>query len=135
MLEAVDISKEQLVVELAEKLSPNTTLRCDEPLARKTTLRVGGPADFYVEPASESDLAYVLQFCAEKELPFIVLGRGSKLLIKDSGVRGFVICLGHSSFSEIKVDGELLRCGAGAKLKAVSVEARKNNLTGLEFLE
>ncbi|MEO5803566.1 MAG: UDP-N-acetylmuramate dehydrogenase [Verrucomicrobiota bacterium] len=135
MLEVVDISKEQLVTELAEKLSPNTLLRCDEPLAKKTTLRVGGPADFYVEPFSESDLSLVLQFCAEKDLSFFILGRGSNLLIKDSGIRGFVISLGHANFSQIKIDGNLLHCGAGAKLKAVSVEARKNNLTSLEFLE
>ena len=135
MFETAIMSKEQLVAELAERLLPHTILRCDEPLAKKTTLRVGGPADFYVEPVSEGDLSLVLQFCAEKDLPFFILGRGSNLLIKDSGVRGFVICLGHSSFSEIRVDGELLHCGAGAKLKTVSVEARKNNLTGLEFLE
>ncbi len=135
MFETLAISKEQFAAELAEKLSPQTILRCDEPLAKKTTLRVGGPADFYVEPVSESDLARVLQFCAEKELPFFVMGRGSNLLIKDSGLRGFVISLGHLNFSQIKVDGELLQCGAGAKLKTVSVEARKNSLTGLEFLE
>lgn len=135
MLEAVAISKEQLAAELAEKLSPTTILRCDEPLAKKTTLRVGGPADFFVEPASETDLALVLEFCAEKDLPFFVLGRGSNLLIKDSGIRGFVISLGHPAFSEIKIDGERLHCGAGVKLKTISVEARKNNLAGLEFLE
>ena len=49
----------------------------DEPLARRTTLRVGGPADLYVEPASEADLAAVLQYCAESALRFFVLGRGS----------------------------------------------------------
>ncbi|MEO6337708.1 MAG: UDP-N-acetylmuramate dehydrogenase [Verrucomicrobiota bacterium] len=129
------MSKEQLAEELALRLSSSTPVRCDEPLAKKTTLRVGGPADFYVEPASESDLAQILQFCSEKDFPFFLLGRGSNLLIKDSGIRGFVVSLGHFSFSEIKFDGDLLRCGAGAKLKAISVEARKNNLSRLEFLE
>jgi UDP-N-acetylenolpyruvoylglucosamine reductase len=135
MLEAVAVSKEQLAVELAEKLSSESILRCDEPLAKKTTLRVGGPADFYVEPASENDLALVLAFCSEKALPFFLLGRGSNLLIKDSGIRGFVISLGHPAFSGIKIDGARLHCGAGVKLKIISVEARKNNLAGLEFLE
>ncbi|MEO7300339.1 MAG: UDP-N-acetylmuramate dehydrogenase [Verrucomicrobiota bacterium] len=135
MLEAPMLSKQQFSEELTAQLSPSTILRCDEPLAKKTTLRVGGPADFYVEPASEVDLQRVLHFCMEKQLPFFVLGRGSNLLIKDCGVRGFVISLHHASFSEIKITGESLSCGAGAKLKAVAVEARKNNLTGLEFLE
>lgn len=135
MFEVVEISKEQLAAELAAQLSPQTILRCDEPLARKTTLRVGGPADFYVEAASETDLARVLGFCSEKDLPFFILGRGSNLLIKDSGIRGFVISLNHPAFSEMKIDGERLHCGAGVKLKTISVEARKNNLAGLEFLE
>lgn len=135
MFETVEISKEQLAAELTEKLSPQTILRCDEPLAKKTTLRVGGPADFYVEPASETDLALVLEFCSEKDLPFFILGRGSNLLIKDSGIRGFVISLGHPAFSEIKFEGQRVHCGAGAKLKTISVEARKNHLAGFEFLE
>lgn len=135
MVETAMISNKQLLDELAGNLSANTVLRCNEPLAKKTTLRVGGPADFFVEPSSETDLAHVLQFCSEKQLPFFVLGRGSNLLIKDAGIRGFVISLGHQNFSEIKIEGELLHCGAGAKLKALSVEARRNNLTGLEFLE
>ena len=133
MFEIMAMEKEQLAEELALKLSSATIVRCNEPLAKKTTLRVGGPADFYAEPATETDLAQILEFCAEKDLPFFLLGRGSNLLIKDSGIRGFVISLGK--FSEIKLDGEFLRCGAGAKLKAISVEARKNNLGGLEFLE
>ncbi len=129
------VSKEQLVAELAGRLSGGTVLRCNEPLAKKTTMRVGGPADFFVEPILESDLAHVLQFCDEKDLPFFVLGRGSNLLIKDSGIRGFVISLGHPKFSEIKIDEEFLHCGAGAKLKAISVEARRHHLASLEFLE
>jgi UDP-N-acetylenolpyruvoylglucosamine reductase len=121
--------------ELAGRLSPETVLRRDEPLARRTTLRVGGPADIYVEPASEDDLATVLSFCSERKLPWFILGRGSNLLVKDGGFRGVVICLVHSYFSRIEVEGERLRCGAGAKLKAVAVEAKRRALTGLEFLE
>ncbi len=135
MFETAAMTKEQLAAELRGKLSPETLLRRDEPLAKKTTLRVGGPADFFVEPSSEGDLSRVLQFCGEKELPLFVLGRGSNLLIKDSGIRGVVVSLTHSNFSSIKVEGEFLHCGAGAKLKTIAVEARKNNLAGLEFLE
>ena len=102
---------------------------------RSTTLRVGGPADVYVEPASEADLAGVVKFCTECELPFFVIGRGSNLLVRDGGVRGVVICLAHESFSRIEIDGERLRCGAGAKLKNVAVEAKRNGLSGVEFLE
>ena len=68
-------------------------------------------------------------------MPFFILGRGSNLLVRDGGVRGVVICLAHPHFSKIEIVGERLHCGAGAKLKNVSVEAKRNNLSGVEFLE
>jgi UDP-N-acetylenolpyruvoylglucosamine reductase len=124
-----------LADELAARVSRATVIRRDEPMAKHTTMRVGGPADVYVEPASETDLANVLRFCAEREVPFFILGRGSNLLVRDNGVRGVVICLAHQQFSKIEIVGERLHCGAGAKLKNVSVEAKRNNLSGVEFLE
>jgi UDP-N-acetylenolpyruvoylglucosamine reductase len=110
-------------------------IRLDEPLAKHSTLRVGGPADVYVEPASERDLAAVLACCHERGWQFFVLGRGSNLLVRDGGFRGVVISLAQPQFSRIEVTGERLYCGAGAKLKAVAVEAKRNGLAGMEFLE
>ena len=110
--------------ELAEHVSPATVIRRDEPMAGHTTLRVGGPADVYVEPASEADLAAVVNFCNARGVPFFVIGRGSNLLVRDGGFRGAVICLSHADFSKILFDGEHLCCGAGAKLKNVAIEAR-----------
>jgi len=118
---------------LSGQVSPATVIRRDEPLAKHTTLRVGGPADLYVEPASEADLAGVLKFCGEQGIKFFILGRGSNLLVRDGGFRGVVICL--AQFGRIEVIGERLHCGAGAKLKNVAVEAKRNDLSGLEFLE
>jgi len=126
---------DQLARELAKRLSPETLLRVSEPLAKRTTLRVGGPADVYVEPVSEEDLAATLKFCAEHELKFFLLGRGSNLLVRDGGFRGVVICLAHANFSRIEFEGDRMRCGAGAKLKQVAVEARRRELSGVEFLE
>jgi UDP-N-acetylenolpyruvoylglucosamine reductase len=121
--------------ELQHRVSHETVIRCDEPLAKRTTLRVGGPADLYLEPASDADLVAILNFCVEKKMPFFVLGRGSNLLVKDRGFRGAAISLAHQAFSGIEFEGQRLRCGAGAKLKTVSVEAKRHDLTGLEFLE
>ncbi len=121
--------------ELAERVSPTTVIRCNEPLAKHTTLRVGGPADIYVEPASEQDLAAVLAYCHRHGWQLFVVGRGSNLLVRDHGFRGVVISLAQPQFSRIEVMGERLICGAGAKLKMVAVEAKHNSLAGLEFLE
>ena len=121
--------------ELRRRVSADTIIRCAESLARRTTLRVGGPADLYVEPASTVDLSTVVGFCAEQGLPWLILGRGSNVLVNDQGYRGMVICLAQPHFSQIEVAGEHLSCGAGARLKAVAIEARRHALTGLEFLE
>lgn len=116
-------------------LSTDSVVRADEPLAKRTTLRVGGPADVYVEPASDEDLALVLDYCARARERVFVLGRGSNLLVRDGGFRGVVICLAHPHFSRVEVAGDRLWCGAGAKLKQVSVEAKRHGLSGVEFLE
>jgi len=121
--------------ELAEHVSRATVICRGEPLAKHTTLCVGGPADIYIEPASEGDLAGVVRFCSKHDLPFFVMGRGSNLLVRDGGFCGVVICLAHPCFSRIEVAGERLRCGAGAKLKNVALEAKRHGLSDVEFLE
>lgn len=126
---------ENVFDELKNLLSRGIIIRHNEPLAKRTTLRVGGPADVYVEPATEVELAVVLKFCGVHNIPILVLGRGSNLLVKDGGFRGVVISLAHKNFSQIKIAGYRLHCGAGARLKQVAIEAKKNSLTGLEFLE
>ncbi len=135
MLDLMPVSKTQIFGEIAALLSPKTVVKRDEPLAKKTTLRVGGPADIYVEPCSEAELAKLISFCGEHNFPFMMLGRGSNLLIRDGGIRGLVISLAHPTFSQIKLENDRLHCGAGARLKAVSVEARRNHLASFEFLE
>jgi UDP-N-acetylenolpyruvoylglucosamine reductase len=110
-------------------------LRRDEPLARRTTLRVGGPADIFSEPDSEHALITLLELASQLSVPVFVLGRGSNLLIRDGGIRGVVLSLAHTAFSAIEFNGALMQCGAGVRLKAIATEARRAGLTGLEFLE
>jgi UDP-N-acetylenolpyruvoylglucosamine reductase len=121
--------------ELKAAVSPATMLRQGEPLARRTTLRVGGEADFYAEPATEGDLAALLQISRKVGQPVFILGRGSNLLIRDGGIRGLVISLAHPHFSRIETTACRMHCGAGVKLKLVANEAKNRLLTGLEFLE
>ena len=127
--------KNDISDEIAGHVSRATVIKRAEPLAKHTTLRVGGPADFYIEPASEEDLADIVKFCGAHEIKFFILGRGSNLLVRDGGFHGVVICLAHPHFSKIEIAGEQIYCGAGAKLKNLSVEAKRNNLSGVEFLE
>jgi UDP-N-acetylenolpyruvoylglucosamine reductase len=128
-------TKKNFVEELAARVSLATVLKRDEPMAKHTTLRVGGPADVYVEPATEADLTLILQWCGEYDVKFFILGRGSNLLVRDGGFRGVVICLSSPEFSRIEIDGTRIRAGAGAKQKNVAVEAKRNGLSGVEFLE
>ena len=129
----VEISK--ISAELKTRLSSGTLLRENEPLSRRTTLRVGGPADLFIEPTSEADLAKILDCSRKHGVPVFVLGRGSNLLVRDGGIRGIVISLGHAAFSQIEIAGERVRCGAGARLRSVAFEAKKASLTSLEFME
>jgi UDP-N-acetylenolpyruvoylglucosamine reductase len=135
MPELMPITKTDFQALLGEHLSPGSMVRLDEPLARRTTLRVGGPADVYVEPASEKDLALVLRLARREGFPVMLLGRGSNLLIRDGGIRGVVISLAQPSFCEVRVEGMRLHCGAGVKLKKIAQIARDSGIGGLEFME
>ncbi len=110
-------NNERQAVRLRERLTTESSVKVNEPLAKKTTMRVGGMADIYVEPATEADLAEVLRFCQEEELPIMPLGKGSNLLIRDGGVRGVVVSFNHPNHFAIKVEGMELRCGAGSRTR------------------
>lgn len=119
--------------ELSAALSPTAVLRQEEPMARHTTMHIGGCADLYLEPDSESDLAVAIQFCDTRNVPVLLLGRGSNLLVRDGGVRGLVVSF--SKLSSIRVEGCLVHCGAGAKLKNLAWDACRAGVAGFEFLE
>ena len=123
------------IYEQLKELLPGSVVKQNEPLARRTTLRVGGPADTYIEPSTEAELGRAAAWCSERGVPFRVIGRGSNLLIRDGGIRGVVACLAGGEFCAVEARGAELHCGAGAKLKAVAAKAREHSLSGLEFLE
>ncbi|MGZ8898753.1 MAG: UDP-N-acetylmuramate dehydrogenase [Limisphaerales bacterium] len=125
----------QTLRQLKPLLSSACVVRENEPLSKRTTLRVGGPADLYVEPASEEDLAATLRFCNLKGVPWMMLGRGSNLLVRDGGIRGVVISLSCSAFTFLKISDAHVHCGAGVRLRSLAFEAKKSFLTGFEFME
>ena len=121
---------------LKARVSAETRLQREEALAEKTTLRVGGAARIYAEPATVPDLRALLQGAAAAGAGVFVLGRGSNLLIPDEGVDGVVIALAPAAWAgfEPRGDGRVW-AGAGLRLKALCGLAAKAGLAGFEFLE
>ncbi|MBP6506037.1 MAG: UDP-N-acetylmuramate dehydrogenase [Opitutaceae bacterium] len=121
---------------LTPQMGRDTQLRREEPLAPKTTLRVGGTARVYAEPANAADLQTLLREAAAEEVEVFVLGRGSNLIVPDEGVEGLVISLAHESWAVFEPrDGGRVWVGAGLRLKKLCGSAAKAGLTGFEFLE
>ncbi len=106
-----------------------------EPLSKHTTLRVGGPAQFWVEPRNEKAFAELIRFCRDENLPLFVMGRGSNLLVRDGGIRGAVIHPCGGDFDKIEIKGAEITAGAGAKLKEVAYAGKAAGIGGLEWLE
>jgi UDP-N-acetylenolpyruvoylglucosamine reductase len=130
----IDRTISELARVLLDKLSPASIVRCNEPLAPRTTLRVGGCADVLVEPADDRDLAVVVRESQRLAIPRMLLGRGSNLLVRDSGVRGVVIGLRQPHFASLNVAAPFLHAGAGLRLRDLAQEARRRGLAGLEFM-
>ena len=127
---------DDLVADLTPELSVNTRLRREEPLGPKTTMRVGGTARVYAEPANELDLQTLLHAAAAGGVEVFVLGRGSNLIVPDEGVDGMVIALAHAHWSAFEPLAEgRIRVGAGLRLKNLCGLAAKAGLVGFEFLE
>ncbi len=118
------------------RLHPETLLRRNEPLADKTTLGVGGPARYYAEPADAEDLARLLSTAKTEGVPVFCLGRGSNLIVADSGFPGLILRLTHSNWKKLHLESSgRIYAGAGVRLKELCGFAARHGLAGLEFLE
>lgn len=101
-------------------------------MAQYTSFQAGGRADLLVMPTTENELGTILRLVNDAKLPFLVMGKGTNLLVRDGGYRGVVIRL-SDGFDQITVDGTRLTAGAGASLAAVARAAMENGLAGVEF--
>lgn len=115
-----------------EEIVGKDKVKYNEKMSKYTTMRVGGPCDCIVFPDEISKIKEVIDFCKNENITFFVIGNGSNLLVKDEGIHGVVIKLGHR-FSKIELDGEYILAYAGATMPALSQLAKKNSLKGLEF--
>ena len=106
----------------------------NEPMKRHTTFRIGGPADRLIMVKTREQLQQLLPVFQKSGVPYLILGKGSNLLVSDRGIRGAVIALcGEFQKLELLEDGESIVCGAAVKLADLCKFARDNGLTGMEF--
>ncbi|NOX97603.1 MAG: UDP-N-acetylmuramate dehydrogenase [Nitrospirae bacterium] len=108
-------------------------VRFYEPMSQHTSFRIGGPADYWVEPRDLEDLKRVLKFASAQHLPWRVLGRGTNILVGDEGFRGIIINLGEDYFQGIEFQSCRVIAGAGTLLSRLVWGVAQQELKGLEF--
>lgn len=130
---AADLKQlEDLTAALGEA---GSDVRLYEPMGRHTTMKLGGPAQFWIEPQTIAGLSRVIAHCRKLGIATRVLGRGSNLLIRDGGIKGAVIHPDGGEFDELKVEGDTITAGAAVKFKRLASAARAAGLGGFEWME
>ena len=119
---------------MLQKQYPDLTVQKDVALSGYTTLRVGGKADYLLTAETEETICGVLRFLQEKGIPYLLIGNGSNLLVKDGGFRGVVLRFGKE-FSAIKETDDGLYAQCGALMSLLSKAALDHEYTGLEFAQ
>jgi len=107
-------------------------IRQEEELRKHTSLKIGGPADIFLIPASGNDLITLLKSLTKEDIPYFILGRGSNLLISDRGVRGIVIQVGRG-LTGFNFRDDCLMAEAGVTLSRLAQSAAERGISGLEF--
>lgn len=126
------MNKEFIYKELLNILDEES-VKVDEPMKKHISFRVGGPADFLVKPKTEDELSKVIKFAKTKDIPLLVIGNGSNLLVKDGGLRGIVIEL-SDNFNNYEIEGNIIKAQAGALLAVLGKAALRESLTGFECI-
>ncbi len=105
----------------------------NEPMKNHTTFKVGGPAEIMVSPENETQIIDVIKLSEKYNIPFLILGNGSNMLVRDGGIKGLVIKL-NNNYENIKLKNDnTIVAQSGALLSSVSKFALKNSLEGMEF--
>lgn len=107
-------------------------VRENEPMSRHTTFRVGGGAQIFAEVSDKEQVCAVIRLCKSKNVPYMIIGNGSNLLVSDLGIDGVVIHI-NGDMSEMRVDGNVITAQCGIQLSRLAHIAEENSLTGLEF--
>ncbi len=105
----------------------------NEPMAKYTSMRVGGPADYYLEPADKADLVEIVKYFQSNKFPYIMVGRGSNILVSDKGIRGAVINI-EAALPHVRLEGDLVVAEAGITLAKFVDFCVQQGLAGVEML-
>lgn len=124
------MSKHRWFEDLQAKIQ-NGWLLLDEPLNKYTKTRLGGKADVVAAPGTIEEVQAVVSYAYEQNVPILLLGNGSNMVVRDGGVRGIVLYM--ANFNHISIEGNKMIAEAGANIIDASKEAAKACLTGLEF--
>ena len=104
----------------------------DEPMKSHTTFRVGGPADYFVTPETEEEVAKVIEVCTQENVPYYIVGNGSNLLVSDQGYEGVIIQI-YKQMNRVEITENEIHAQAGALLSMIANRAMEAELTGFEF--
>lgn len=107
-------------------------IKLDEPMKKHISFRVGGPADILVKPRTEEQIKNIIDFAKKENIPYIVKGNGSNLLVRDGGIRGIVIEI-TDNFNSYEIEDKIIKVQSGALLSIIGRAALKQNLKGFEF--
>lgn len=121
-------------IEALEKYALSLECSAEREVSMKnyTSFKVGGPAELFLSPEDAGQTAKLVRFCEKEEIPVFVLGKGSNLLVSDSGIKGAVIYTGKQCGISL-VDENTVRAQSGASLAQLCTFALENSLSGLEF--
>lgn len=112
-------------------ISEKIKYKSEEPMKKHTSFKIGGSVSFFAMPDSTERLSAVLNYIRENEIPFFVLGKGSNILVSDSGFKGVAVC--PLLMNKITVNGNEITAEAGVSLTALCLKAAETGLRGLEF--
>lgn len=126
--------KIQEIYEELQKNMKDSIIKKEENMSKHTSFKVGGNADIFIKIATIDELKYILQYTKKNNIPLTVIGNGSNILVKDTGIRGITICLDFTKIEiQEKEDKVFIEVGAGVKLAMLAVILQKKGIAGFEF--
>jgi len=125
------LDKYEIAKVMVQLLGPEN-VKIDEPMKKHTSFKVGGPADLFLTPGTYEEIAGIMNICHKNTIPYLFIGNGSNLLVRDKGIQGVVIQL-QERFNKCVVRGNIIEAEAGALLSVIAQTALKHGLSGFEF--